>query len=90
MSPLIEQLADEHGDRISFAKLNVDHDPDLSSKYGVSGIPTLIVFSRGQEIGRLVGFAPKEAIQQELKVILNRQNDLAKGHSSEDMNFAYM
>lgn len=73
MAPLLEQLADELRDLTSFAKLNVDEYPPISSMYGVNGIPTLVVFSRGQEIGRLVGLAPKAAIQTGLEEILEGQ-----------------
>ena len=59
MAPVLDQLAGELEGRMSFAKLNVDENPELSVRYGVEGIPTLIVFSQGKEAGRIVGFAPK-------------------------------
>ena len=73
MAPVLEQLAGELEGRVSFAKLNVDENPDLSGRYGVEGIPTLIVFAEGEEVGRIVGFAPKAQILHSLEEILSRQ-----------------
>jgi thioredoxin 1 len=48
-------------------KVDVDSNPDTASRYGVRGIPTMILFKGGQEVGRLVGNQPKEAIMTLLK-----------------------
>ncbi len=71
MAPVLDQLAGELEGRVSFAKLNVDENPDLSGRYGVEGIPTLIVFAEGEEVGRIVGFAPKAHILHSLEEILS-------------------
>ena len=73
MAPVLEQLAGELEGRVSFAKLNVDENPELSVEYGVEGIPTLVVFGQGEEVGRIVGFAPKAHILHRLEEILSRQ-----------------
>jgi thioredoxin len=61
LAPLLEQLAGELGDRLKFAKLNVDDAPELAAQYDVTGIPTLVVFHGGKVVGRTVGLAaPRE------------------------------
>jgi thioredoxin 1 len=74
MAPVLDQLAGELEGRVSFAKLNVDENPELSVRYGVEGIPTLIVFSQGNEAGRIVGFAPKPHILHNLEQILSSES----------------
>ena len=78
MAPVLDQLAGELEGRISFAKVNVDENPDLSVRYGVEGIPSLIVFSQGQEAGRIVGFAPKPHILHNLEEIVAREATAAR------------
>lgn len=73
MAPVLEQLAGELEGRASFAKLDVDENPELSVRYGVVGIPTLVVFAEGEELGRIVGFGPKAHILHSLEDILSRQ-----------------
>jgi thioredoxin 1 len=73
MAPVLEQLAGELEGRVFFAKLNVDENPELSIRYGVEGIPTLVVFAQGEEVGRIVGFAPKAHLLHSLEEIVPRQ-----------------
>jgi len=70
MAPVLDELAEEMAGQVTFAKLNVDHSPDISQQYDVAGIPTLVVFAEAEEQGRLVGFAPKEHIRHSLAHIL--------------------
>lgn len=64
ISPMVDDLASEFDGRVTFAKLNADDNPSILSKYGVMGIPTLIAFKGGQEVGRLVGLRPKPSLKQ--------------------------
>ncbi|MBV9439269.1 MAG: thioredoxin [Candidatus Eremiobacteraeota bacterium] len=66
LSPVIEKVAAQLGDRVSFVKCNTDDEPTLSGQYGVSGIPCLILFKGGQAVDRVVGFVPESAIKQML------------------------
>ena len=59
VSPVIEQLADEYAGRLQVAKLDVDTNPATPAKYGVQGIPTVILFKEGAEAARIVGARPK-------------------------------
>ena len=65
IAPILEEIAAENED-ISVGKVNVDESNDLAYKYGVSSIPTLIVFENGEEIERIVGYRPKEDILEAL------------------------
>ena len=66
IAPALEQLAAEAAGRYRIAKLNVDENPLTASRYGVRSIPTLIIFKGGQEVDRLVGALPKQAIAARL------------------------
>jgi thioredoxin 1 len=72
MAPVLEQLADEMQGQVSFAKLNVDENPDPPARYEVEALPTLLVFAQGKKVGRIVGFAPKAHIQHSLEQIISR------------------
>lgn len=67
LGPKLEEIAEEMSDKIKIAKLNVDENPTMPAKYGVRGIPTLILFKDGQEIDQIVGNHPKENIVALLK-----------------------
>ena len=66
IAPVIEQLAGENVGTIKVGKLNVDDAPNAAQSYGVSSIPTLMIFKGGEVIERLVGVQPKTKLQQAL------------------------
>jgi thioredoxin 1 len=70
LAPVLEELADEMKDRLSFAKLNVDENQATPAKFKVRSIPCLIVFKSGQEVGRVVGHRGKSALQSDLEKLL--------------------
>ncbi len=63
LGPTIAKLAEEHPDDWKVGKVNVDDEPELSSQYGISSIPTLIVFKGGQIVNQSVGVIPKAQIE---------------------------
>ena len=65
VSPIVDEISEERSD-ITVGKVNVDDENALAMKYGVMGIPTLIVFKDGKEKTRIVGARPKAAILAEL------------------------
>jgi thioredoxin 1 len=67
VAPALEELSDELGDRVTVAKLNIDDNPDVPSKYGVRGIPTMILFKGGEKVADLVGARPKSQLQSWLE-----------------------
>ena len=62
IAPLVDQVADEYAGRAKVAKLDIDDSPGIASKYGIRGVPTLLVFKGGQVVGQQVGPAPKGRI----------------------------
>jgi len=64
MHPIFEKLAAEYGDKIVFARLNVDDNGDLSSKYRVMSIPTFMIFSGGKPIDQIVGAVGEDGLRQ--------------------------
>jgi len=60
LAPTIEKLAEENQDKLKVCKLNTDENQNIAAQYGIQGIPTLIVFKEGKEVGRTVGVMSKE------------------------------
>lgn len=67
LGPKLEEIAGELKDTIKIAKMNVDENPAAPAKYGVRGIPTMILFKNGKEVDQIVGNHPKENILAMLK-----------------------
>ncbi len=67
IAPALEEIAAELGDKVTIAKINIDENPDTPGKYGVRGIPTMLLFKDGQPVAQKVGAAPRSNIQQWLE-----------------------
>ena len=63
IAPALEELAAEMGDQVSIMKVNIDENPNTPTKYGVRGIPTLMLFKDGQLSATKVGALPKQALK---------------------------
>lgn len=61
--PVLEELSEGYKDKVIIMKLNVDENPQISSKYGVMSIPTTILFKAGVEVGRQIGFGGKQSFE---------------------------
>ena len=66
MEPVLKEIADEYSEKLVVAKLNVDENPGTATKYDILSIPTLLVFSGGQVVKKLVGAMPKKRLIDEL------------------------
>jgi thioredoxin 1 len=66
ISPVLEEIAEEHQGKVTIAKLNVDENPEIAMRYGVMSIPTLALFIGGVEKKRIIGAMPKRNIVTEL------------------------
>jgi len=66
IAPIVAELANEYNGKVKIGKMDVDRNPATPMRYRVTGIPTLIVFKGGQVVEQLVGYKPKEALQQAL------------------------
>ncbi len=62
MSPVIDQIAEEMGDKLKVCKVNVDENHELAEEYEIMTIPAFIVIKNGAEAGRTIGVQPKEDI----------------------------
>jgi thioredoxin 1 len=67
VDPILNEIAAEHGDKITFVKMNVDENPVVPSSYRVNGIPTLNVYQGGEVVKSIVGARPKAALLKELQ-----------------------
>jgi thioredoxin 1 len=63
IGPALEEISEELGEQVVIAKLNIDDHPDAPSRYGVRGIPTMILFKNGEPAATKVGAAPKSALK---------------------------
>ncbi|HVH54074.1 MAG TPA: thioredoxin [Actinomycetota bacterium] len=66
VSPVVEEIGQEKGVNLRVAKLNIDENPEVTRRYGVMSIPTLMLFKDGEEKARVVGARGKEALLREI------------------------
>ena len=64
IAPALDELDEEFGDQLTIAKVNIDDNPETPSKYGVRGIPTLILFKDGEVASTKVGALPKSKLKE--------------------------
>jgi thioredoxin 1 len=70
IAPIVEELAEEYAGRVAFARLNVDENPKMASKYNIMGIPTLLLFKDGKPFQQVVGVRPKQELKKTLDAAL--------------------
>ncbi|ODU19632.1 MAG: thioredoxin [Sphingomonas sp. SCN 67-18] len=63
IGPSLEEISEELGEKVTIAKLNIDDNPDAPARYGVRGIPTMILFKNGAAAATKVGAAPKSQLK---------------------------
>lgn len=66
VSPVIDKIADEHGNQIKVVKINTDDNPATAQALGVSGLPTLMVFQGGERVAEATGALPRPRIMRDL------------------------
>jgi thioredoxin 1 len=71
VSPILDEIASEHSDKIRLVKMNVDENPVTPAQYRVTGIPTLNVYQNGEVVKQIVGARPKAALLRELADIID-------------------
>ena len=64
LAPKLEEVAAEMAGKVKIVKMNVDENPATPGKFGIRGIPAMLLFKNGQQVGELVGNHPKENIAQ--------------------------
>ncbi|MCI2240529.1 MULTISPECIES: thioredoxin [Kineococcus] len=70
VAPVLEEIAAEHGDKITIVKLNTDENPRTAAKYGVTSIPLMNVYSGGEVVKSILGARPKPDILAELSDVI--------------------
>jgi thioredoxin 1 len=67
IAPVLDQIAKEHAGKLKIAKLDYDSNPNVPSRYGVLGLPTLLLFKNGEPVQQIVGAKPKRALLKEIQ-----------------------
>ncbi len=70
VSPILEEIAGEHADKIDIVKLNVDENPATAAQYGVTSIPTLNVYKGGEVVKSIIGAKPKAILLRDLEAFI--------------------
>ncbi|KMT23304.1 thioredoxin [Clostridium cylindrosporum] len=71
LSPVIEEVAKSLNGQVEIVKVNIDENPQSASQLGITSIPTLVLFNDGKLVSKIVGFQPKEQIEDAIKGALN-------------------
>jgi thioredoxin 1 len=66
IGPVVEELAGEYDGKAKITKLNVDENPQISMKYGIRSIPSLLIFKNGEVVDQIVGAVPKNVLKRQL------------------------
>ncbi|VAX17894.1 Thioredoxin [hydrothermal vent metagenome] len=67
VGPMVEEIAGDYNGKLKVAKVNTDQSQQVPAKYGIRGIPTLILFHKGEVVDQIVGAVPKDAIEELVK-----------------------
>lgn len=70
VAPIIDELSGEYGERATIGKLNVDHNPEVSMKYGVRSIPTILFIKNGEVVDKHVGTASKASLVAKIDALI--------------------
>ena len=71
VSPILDEIAAEHGEKLTIVKVNVDEEPQLAQQYGITSIPALQVFQGGEVVKSIVGAKPKPQLLADLSEFIN-------------------
>ena len=71
VSPILDEIASEHADKITIVKVNVDEEPALAQQYGITSIPAMQVFQGGEVVKSIIGAKPKPALLADLSAFIN-------------------
>jgi thioredoxin 1 len=70
VSPILEEIAGEHADKLDIVKLNVDENPRTAADYGITSIPTMNVYQGGEVVKSIVGAKPKAMLLRDLEAFI--------------------
>jgi thioredoxin 1 len=72
MAPVFEEISKDYDGKLKFTKLSTEHFPDLAGQNMITGIPCLVIYNKGEEVDRIVGFNPKPALKEKIDAILKK------------------
>lgn len=67
LSPTLDEVSEEFGDRVNIVKVDVDESEDLAMTYGIRSVPTVLFFKKGQQVDKFVGALPKSEIVSKIE-----------------------
>jgi len=70
VAPIVEELSVEYADQIVIGKVDVDNSPNVTAKFGIRSIPTLLYFKNGEVVDKQLGAVPRNTIEEKLKALL--------------------
>jgi thioredoxin 1 len=71
VSPILEEINDQYGDKITVVKVNTDENPKITAQFGITSIPTMNVYNKGELVKTIIGARPKPMILRELQEFLD-------------------
>ncbi len=66
VGPIVDELAGEYDGKVKVGKVNVDHNPEVSVKYGIRSIPALMIFKNGEVVDQIIGAVPKTHLKKQI------------------------
>ena len=72
VAPILDELAEEWGGRITFVKMDVDHNPKTAASYSIKSIPSILIFRNGEPVSHIVGARPKRELERSLESALEK------------------
>ena len=72
MAPVFEELSKSYSEKLKFAKISTEDYPNIAEEQGITGIPCLIMFNKGEEVDRIIGFQQKEQLKSKIDALLKK------------------
>ncbi len=70
IAPIVQELAEEYGENIVIGKVDVDNNPQITARFGIRSIPTLLYFKNGEVVDKQLGAVPRSTIEEKLRSLL--------------------
>jgi thioredoxin 1 len=77
VAPILSELAEEYSEQLKIVKVNADEEPDLLDRFGISSIPTILVYNNGEVVKTIVGARPKPGLLKDIDEFLNTGKNLS-------------
>jgi thioredoxin 1 len=75
VAPILAQLAKDYAGKLTVGKINVDENPHVASRFGITGIPTMLLFKDGKTVQQWIGALPRPALEMGIKAYLTLEKD---------------